>query len=116
MSDETSDILDALFRQGQLARDDWWAAYLGTLNRLAAELGNQRRFAADFGHLVPRPAPEPLHAMPPDQTAAHDGHVSDYAEPPRTAPPPLPQADREDWYDERLRVWEETFGRKPAGF
>lgn len=49
------DMLDGLYREGQRIASEWLAAYVANLNRLSRELGSQRQFAIDLGHLVPRP-------------------------------------------------------------
>lgn len=62
----TDDHLDALYQEGLRIRDDWFAAYVANLNRLARELGLAEKFAADFRHILPAPpvVPPPLSSAP----------------------------------------------------
>lgn len=95
---DVTDIIGLLYQRGQKIRDDWWAAYVANLDRVAAELRQVEQFPADFGHLVPR------HVQ--SAPASHDM--------PEYAPPPLPSNAPPDNRADQLRVWQETFGRMPG--
>ena len=76
MSDEVEEIGAALFRHGQIVRDEWWASYVAAIDRIMAELRSGRQFAGEFSHLLPpmpqtvAPDPSPL----PAETAPHARH------------------------------------------
>lgn len=81
MSQQSSDdYLDAIFHDALRTRDNAWAAFVANLNRLSEMLGSQRRFAADFGHLVPAQQQRPLAAEAPGAPTEMP-----------TTPPPLPE-------------------------
>ena len=86
----TDDHLEALYREAVRIRDDWFAAYVANLNRMAKELGSAQQFVTDFGHLVPRPMAS--HAPPPPL--------------PETTQPEMTEAKREQY-----RRWQEAVGR-----
>ena len=95
---DVTDIIGLLYQRGQKIRDEHWAAYVASLERIAQELRQSEQFLADFGHLVPRhvQSAQPSHDMP------------------EYMPPPLPPNATPDNRDAQLRVWQETFGRMPG--
>lgn len=93
---DVTEIIGLLYQRGQRIRDDWWSAYVASLERLADELRQSERFLVDFGHLIQRPV----------QTGAASNAMPD-------DPPPIPHA-AEHSREEQLRVWQETFGRLPG--
>ena len=95
MSDEVEDIGAALFRHGQIVRDEWWASYVAAVDRIMSELRAGRQFAGEFSHLLPQ-APQSMAAM--------------------AQPPPLPQHEAES-HSQRGRnpVWDQMFGPGASG-
>ena len=95
---DVTDIIGLLYQRGQKIRDEHWAAYVASLERIAQELRQSEQFLADFGHLVPRHV----------QASSATNVPLDF--PPI---PPLPSNATPD-RDEGLRRWQETFGRLPG--
>lgn len=89
MSDDIEEIGGALFRKGQLIRDQWWSSWVAGVEQVMAQLRAGEQFAGEFAHLLPAtpPPPQPMHATP----------------------PPI---DRLADVDDQIRRWEEATGKK----
>ena len=64
MSDKIQAIGDALFQQGQITRDRWWASWVAGVENVMDQLRAGEAMAGDFQHLMP-PPPAPLDTGPP---------------------------------------------------
>lgn len=106
----TEELLEELFRRGQLIRDHWWSAYRANLDRLGAELRSNEAFSADYGHLVTQLPDAPEMPFGSESMGLGASGVA-HGIPRTTTPPPIP-GFAEDDRDARYRRWEEAVGRR----
>jgi hypothetical protein len=97
--------VEALYREGQRIRDEWWSSYVAGLNAYLKAIGSARQLSADFGHLVPRYAQQ---TMPPPEAPSAGTEYRDagHSVPDMT---PVPGTSDQDHLDR----WYQAVGRSP---
>lgn len=95
--DEIEETIRLLHYQLQEVRDQWFAASEAALARLRSSMIEAASFGRDFRHLIPQP---PINGRTDSGLGARI--------------PPLPDVPDDDGRDEKLRIWQETFGRSPG--